>query len=90
MNEAKRFGKALKALLNEPAVYGHFLDEQTGFGTWTAGGCGGLGVALVEWLGPKASLWAVYDDIGVLHHVVVRVGDWFLDGDGVARILERS
>lgn len=59
---------------------------------WLDGGCLPLAQALVVWLGPQTRLWAVRDSSGRAQHVVARLGDTYLDGDGVSSantLLER-
>lgn len=56
--------------------------------SWTRGGCWLLGAALQKWLGPKARLWAVYRHLPALNedrvdHIALKVGDCFIDGDGI-------
>jgi hypothetical protein len=53
---------------------------------WNDGGCGILANALVAWVGEDmAERWAVVSSgDGVAHHVVCRVGDWYLDADGAS------
>ena len=48
-----------------------------------AGGCWVLAQALKEHLGPRAELWAVAQPWGRPEHVVVRVGNKYIDADGV-------
>ena len=77
------FGKALHALLYlKPGI----MDILPGGSdTWIAGGCGVLGHALHEWLGPRSSMWAMFDARGyTIQHLVVRVRNCYFDGDGAA------
>jgi hypothetical protein len=52
--------------------------------TWTEGECWNLAEALVQWIGPGAGLAVVFVDPLEPEHVVARVGDLYLDGDGVS------
>jgi hypothetical protein len=92
------FGRDLKHWLYDVKGAWPILPE--GWDTWLAGGCWVLARALHEWIGKGSEIWAVYSEVGsdVLHpdiipqHVVVKIGDCFLDGDGAsneAQLLKR-
>lgn len=76
----RRFGRAQRALL--PDV--HAAES------WTLGGCGVFAVTLKEWLGRHGKMVALVrrrDHGGspkdlVLDHLAVKVGPYYLDGDG--------
>jgi len=53
---------------------------------WTHGGCWTLASALHKYLGDdRTELWAVGDPIAaVAYHVVVKVGDCYLDAEGAS------
>ena len=79
------FGHALHRVLNQVTTY-RLLPE----GSWTEGGCWCLGQALKLWLGDKVALEALFfAETGKRpQHVVARVGDSYLDGDGVMWVEE--
>lgn len=57
--------------------------------SWTQGGCWTLAQALREWIGPRAAMYCVRGrqrgrEIQI-HHVLVRVGDFYIDGEGIDR-----
>jgi hypothetical protein len=55
--------------------------------TWLQGGCWLLARALQRWIGPGSEIWSIWSsraDRGMMDHVVVRVGDCYLDGDGAS------
>ena len=64
--------------------------------SWTQGGCWVLAQAIREWVGPRAALYVLFGqqesgargspllpEMG--HHVFVRIGDYYLDADGIDR-----
>lgn len=59
------------------------------YGMWDMGECWLLAQALHDWMGPKSSLrWVVgrdlhKDDLAVPQHVVLMVGDFYVDGNGL-------
>jgi hypothetical protein len=65
-----------------------FLPEE--YASWTAGGCWLLARALHQWVGDPAELWTIYSEVGsdvlrpdvIPQHVVVRIGNCYLDGNG--------
>lgn len=56
-------------------------------GEWAMGGCWIVAEALHAWIGPGSSLWAIYGSTPFhrygMHHVVVKVGECYLDGEHV-------
>lgn len=62
------------------------IDE---YGMWDMGHCWLLAQALHEWIGPKSSLKWVdgrdlhKDDMVRPQHVVVKIGDFYIDGNGL-------
>jgi hypothetical protein len=82
------FGRDLKSWLRRDG-WG-FLPQE--YSDWAAGGCWLLARALHEWIGKPSELWAVYSEVGsdvlrpdrIPQHVVLRIGDCFLDGDGAS------
>lgn len=90
MAEIKRFGKALRKLINSPEVFS-LLRE----GDWGSGGCWQLAAALVQFMGPPAQLWAIMSTGGLedlVEHVVVRYEDLYIDYNGAQtrKELERN
>lgn len=85
MSELKRFGKALRRLINSPEVFA-LLPE----GDWGAGGCWELAAALVEFMGPPAELWAIVTKKhkDMVDHVVVKYDDIYIDYNGAQTIDE--
>lgn len=85
MSELKKFGKALRRLINSPEVF-DLLPE----GDWGAGGCWELAAALVEFMGPPAELWAIVTSKqkGMVEHVVVKYDDIYIDYNGAQTIEE--
>jgi hypothetical protein len=79
----REFGNALHRLLYFKKEVWEILPKD--WGTWVAGGCRILAEALHGWIGPRSSMWALkgsrYHNV---NHVVVRVGDCYLDGDGAS------
>lgn len=75
------YGRALHDILYNGRMWA--LLEPLGCG-WLDGGCLPLAQALSVWLGSGAKLWAVRDGFGRAQHVVVRLGDLYLDGDGAS------
>jgi hypothetical protein len=68
----------LKSFLDSEEAYA-LLDRRL---TWNAGGCWILAEAVKKWIGPGAELFAIGTVRVPVHHVVVRVGDTYIDGDG--------
>ena len=90
MSELKKFGKALRRLINSPKVFS-LLHE----GDWGAGGCWQLAAALVEFMGPPAELWAIVSTGGLeelVEHVMVKYDDLYIDYNGAQtkKELERN
>jgi len=62
------------------------IDE---YGMWDMGGCWLLTQALHEWMGPRSSLkWVIgrdlhKDDSTLPQHVILKVGDFYIDGNGL-------
>ena len=92
------FGRDLKRWLYDPNGAWAILPE--GWPSWVSGGCWILARALHEWIGKGSKVWAIYSEIGsdildpniIPQHLVVKVGDCFLDGDGAStekQLLER-
>lgn len=59
------------------------------YSTWLEGGCWLLARALHEWIGDGSTMWTLYssslwDSTTFPQHVVVKVGECFLDGDGAS------
>ena len=76
------FGEDLNRwLLAERESVADILTRLWPFATWISGGCGILARALHEWIGEGSSLWAIYDRWRMMH-VLVRVGDCYLDAIG--------
>lgn len=75
----RQLGHALKRLLQTKKAMDvlrpYSIEE------WGYGGCWILAAALKKLIGPKAKLYYVGSPMGV-EHVVVRVGDLYLDQDG--------
>lgn len=71
------FGKVLKTYLSERPFENAW---------WTCGGCWTLAQALHEYLGDdRTELWAIGSPFGgSAYHVVVMVGDCFLDAKGAS------
>jgi len=87
-----RFGVALKRYINSDDAYA-LLDDtpELAGSTWQAGGCWALAQALRELI-RGSHLCAVVDMGGVQHHVLVRLGEHYLDADGAsteAQLLRR-
>jgi len=88
--EVRLFGRDLKHWLYDPNGAWTILPE--GWPSWVAGGCWILARALHEWIGKGSEVWAIYSEIGsdirepniIPQHLVVKVGDCFLDGDGAS------
>ena len=81
------FDARLRAFLRDPEA-----RALAGY-NWTEGGCGILALALAAWLGSETALVGVfgYEDeteTDVLHHVVLALGPWYLDGRGASRRAE--
>lgn len=60
--------------------------------SWTQGGCWVLAEAVKKWAGPRCALYCVrgiehgrYEGGPVPHHIVARVGSYYLDADGIDR-----
>ncbi len=73
------FGEALKRVIGKNEVFK--LSPGRG---WTRGGCMVLGRALARWIGPEAELVVVSVAHVPVEHVAVKVGDLYIDGNGVA------
>lgn len=82
--ELSYFGRDLHAFLSSERAYQDLLGP--GYATWTAGGCWILAQAIHKWLGPPTKLWAIVDGDAprAVQHVVVSIGDFYLDGDGLS------
>ena len=74
--------RALRRLLGGTAAYALLPDDYV---SWFAGGCRILAEAMCHWLDlDESALWAVGTSGVPVQHVVVRVGTYFLDGDGIS------
>lgn len=88
--ELRLFGRDLKRWLYDPNGAWTILPE--GWPTWVSGGCWILARALHEWIGRSSEICAIYSEIGsdildpniIPQHLVVRIGNCFLDGDGAS------
>jgi hypothetical protein len=74
------FGRRLRRLLQTDEAY-EILGPDGG--DWTAGGCWVLGEALTAWAGSAAGRYVVID-YGTPHHMVIRLGGLYVDGDGAS------
>lgn len=94
----RTFGKDLRKWLHDARGAWNILPGD--WPTWLQGGCWLLAQALHEWIGGPSELWAIYSEVGsdvlrpdvIPQHVVVRIGDCYLDGDGASNegeLLER-
>lgn len=72
---------ALRTQLQAPVMWSLLEPFECG---WLDGGCLPLAQALIVWLGSEAELWTVRDGSGRAQHVLARLGDWYLDGDGIS------
>jgi len=83
------FGKALSRWLKTNKAYACLPDNCT----WSAGGCWILARALKKYIGKEAKLETILSaGLQIPQHVVVRVGDVYLDGDGASsawRLVQR-
>ncbi len=77
--EMRSFGRDLYDFFNSPDVF----ELLGNYATWSEGGCWIAAEALKRWMRPHAELWAVHDGANILHHVVVRLGDCFIDANGI-------
>jgi hypothetical protein len=76
------WSKALKTWLWEEPALG-VRNSEVG---WNDGGCFDLAEALVTWLTPeRADRLAIIGPHGI-EHVVAKVGEWYLDGDGATEL----
>lgn len=77
----KQFTRAARRLLWSDRMLRtlHYLNDAG----WNDGGCRILAEANLLWLGPLAERYVLIDRKQV-QHVVVRVGDRYLDGDGAS------
>jgi hypothetical protein len=81
--ETLRLGRALRRYLASERAY-TLLDASSLRGsTWTAGGCWALAQALHHLL-DGSRLVALVDASGVHQHVLVQLGDFYLDADGAS------
>jgi hypothetical protein len=85
----RHFGRDLRRWLYSKRGAWPILPET--YSTWLEGGCWLLARALHEWIGPASELWAIYSWMDsdfhagkMPQHVVVKVGDCYLDGDGAS------
>lgn len=86
----RKLGRDLKRWLYSPK--GAWPIIPYAYASWVAGGCWVLAQALHHWIGPSSTLMAIYswpeylgdDDDKIPQHVVVRVADCYLDGDGAS------
>lgn len=81
----RAFGKELRRFADEPQQYD--LLRQIHADGWTEGGCGGFAAGLKAWLGRHGALYAIRRKARgnrrrYLDHMVVKVGPYYLDGDG--------
>jgi hypothetical protein len=51
---------------------------------WNDGGCRIAAEGLARWLGQGRVIWALLDSRGRAQHLVLRIGRWYLDADGVS------
>src|ERR1035437_3812116 len=76
-------GKRLNNYLSTAGQGWTLLPED--YGSWVAGGCWILAEAVLDWLGTEnAQLYVLENEEGNSEHVLVRCGDFYLDGDGVS------
>lgn len=75
------FGNDLHRWINSEK--GGLLILPPGYETWEVGGCWILAQALQKWVGPESKKYGVAGG-GRTWHVVVRVGDCYLDGSGAS------
>jgi hypothetical protein len=87
-SEVRRFGRELKRWLYTKRT---FALMPHAYASWVSGGCWVLARALHEWIGPESELWAIYSwmdseffNTKMPQHVVVKIGDCYLDGDGAS------
>jgi hypothetical protein len=79
----KEFGDALHGFLYLKKEVWELLPGR--FDTWLAGGCWLLAEALHAWIGPRSSMWSLMgSQYHNVNHVVIRVGNCYLDGDGAS------
>ncbi|MFA6094196.1 MAG: hypothetical protein WC986_14755 [Elusimicrobiota bacterium] len=81
--DLKKFASCLKKAISTKAAYAA-LDKGSG-GTWTAGGCWTLAHAVAGLV--DGTLVALVADLwghSIVQHVVVMVGDKYLDADGLS------
>lgn len=82
------FGRDLRDwLLQDPDGLKAFymMDDST----WELGGCWPLAEALYQWIGRGSERWAVWGEWApgpgyIPGHIVVKIGNCFLDGTGVS------
>lgn len=76
----ERFNKEFVEFIRRPEIF----TLQGCEGDWLCGGCWKLAHAILLWLGAQhVELWAVAE-FDLQHHVVAKLGKYFLDGDGLA------
>lgn len=63
----------------------HYLGNEGVGVTWLEGACWLLAYGVVEWLGERAERCGLFDG-DEQAHVVVRVSDHFIDGDGLSSL----
>lgn len=76
----KRLGSTLNSVLNTEEAYEILGDN----GTWTYGGCLLLARTLKRFIGDKAIICAMGDDLCAHGHAIVKYGKYYLDGDGIS------
>jgi len=77
----REFGEELREFLL--STEGQTVLPMDSEESWTRGGCWVLAEALNGWLGEEASIWAIWNmTIDGIDHMVVRIGNCYLDGDG--------
>lgn len=76
-----QFHNAFKKFIRRPEIFALQGCE----GDWLAGGCWKLAHAIWLWLGDdNVELWALSDKNQGIQHIVAKLGDYYLDGDGLA------
>ena len=80
---AAALSRAFKVFIWEPAQFS-LLAKAKVDGGWNDGGCAILAEAVMAWLVPHEKRYVVFGRDAV-QHALVRVGDWYIDGDGLSR-----
>lgn len=79
--DRRSLSRRLHTVLYSPGVFALITPYKCG---WLDGGCGIAAEGIALWLGAKTQIWVLLDAQGRAQHLLVRYGEWYLDGDGIS------